>query len=64
MDIGGVGVVIGCECDMAAKYERFILTHAAQLAKYLHLHAEALRAEADEIDVPVKMEDGLQAAWW
>lgn len=50
MDIGGVDIVIGCSCDTAAKYERFILTHAKRLKEYLRLQAIALRKKADEID--------------
>jgi hypothetical protein len=35
MEIDGVDIVYDCKCDNAAKYERFILAHAEQLAEYL-----------------------------
>lgn len=53
MEIGGKEIVIDCPCDLAWKYEEFIIAHAVQLANYLRLRAIELRERADKIDVGV-----------
>lgn len=52
MEIAGLEIVCDCKCETAAKYERFICTHARQLAEYLRKRAKELRETADETDVP------------
>ena len=51
MEIGGHEIVFGCTCDLADKYEKFILNHAVQLKEYLNQRAKMLRERADEIDM-------------
>jgi len=43
MDIGGEEIVIGCSCDKASRYEKFIITHAIELTKYLNGSSEAIK---------------------
>ena len=54
MEIGDVEIVYGCQCDLAKKYEQFILAHAEQLSEYLRRYAATLREKADSVDVPNK----------
>ena len=51
IEIAGVGIVHGCSCDMAMRYENFIRSHATLLAEYLNKTAKKLREEADGITV-------------
>ncbi len=55
LEIGGLQIVCGCTCDIAAKYERFIITASDKLAEYLRLRAKALREQADRIDIPAEV---------
>ena len=54
ISINGLEIVMGCHCDNAQKYEKFILNHSRQLAEYLRRHAVNLREEAEAVDVPAK----------
>jgi hypothetical protein len=51
MNIDGQEIVLGCDCDLAAKYEKFIVAHARQISEYLNARAKLLRDEADETNV-------------
>lgn len=51
IEIGGIEIVYGCTCNLAKKYEDFILNYAEQLAKYLNKRATMLREKADKIEV-------------
>ncbi|HEA66888.1 hypothetical protein LCGC14_2307170 [marine sediment metagenome] len=51
MEIGGMEIVWGCSCDIARKYEDFILSHARQLAEYLNETAKMLKEKSDSIKV-------------
>lgn len=51
MEIGGIEIVYNCTCDLAQKYESFILRHARQLAEYLNRRAIMLKEEAVAIEV-------------
>jgi len=51
IEIGNQEIVYGCTCDIARKYENFILNHARQLAEYLNKYAANLRKTAEEIEV-------------
>lgn len=50
-EINGIEIVYGCTCDLARKYESFILNYAKQIAGYLNRRAVLLREEAQEIEV-------------
>ena len=49
ISINGIEIVWGCSCDLAARYENFIISHASQIAEYLNKKAIMLREQADEI---------------
>lgn len=51
MEVHGVEIVDGCTCDLARRYESFILNHTKQLAAYLNKRAVALKEEAAAIEV-------------
>lgn len=51
MEINGREIVIGCTCDLARRYEKFIISHARQLAEYLNRRADALKKAADSMRV-------------
>lgn len=51
MEINGIEIVHGCSCDLARKYESFILNHAVHLAEYLNKQATMLREKAEVIEV-------------
>lgn len=51
MGIGGIEIVYGCTCDLAKRYEDFILVHAEKIAEYLNKRAVMLREKADSIEV-------------
>lgn len=51
MEISGCDIVFGCTCDTARKYERFIVNHDTQLAKYLNARARELKDHAAAIEV-------------
>ena len=51
MNINGVEVVYDCKCDIAQKYENFILNNAKQIAQYLNKRAKMLRETANEIEI-------------
>jgi len=46
MEISGVEIVYGCSCNLAKKYEGFILMYAEQLAEFLNRRGEILREQA------------------
>jgi hypothetical protein len=52
IEIGGVQIVYGCTCELAAKYERFIRANARRIAEYLRGYAAQLHAQADAVDCP------------
>lgn len=54
MEIDGKEIVIGCKCDIAKKYENFILNHAQLLAKYLNEYAKQLEEKAQKVKVNIK----------
>lgn len=54
MSIGGIEIVYGCSCDLAQKYEDFILNHAEQIAEYLNKRSEALSEQAKAIKVNIE----------
>ena len=45
MAVAGREIVMGCPCNGAAGYERFIVQHAAQIADFLNARAERLISE-------------------
>lgn len=49
--IGETQIVHGCACDLAKRYETFILKHAVKLAKYLNKRAKMLREKAEQIEI-------------
>jgi hypothetical protein len=51
LEIGGIQIVYDCSCDLARKYENFILDHAGQLAEYLNRRGAILREKAESIEV-------------
>ena len=51
IEIDGIEIVYGCTCNLARKYEDFILEHAGQIAEYLNKRAVMLREKADSIEV-------------
>lgn len=54
MEIDGIEIVYNCTCDLARKYENFVLNHARQLAEYLNKRAAALREQSLAIEVKTK----------
>lgn len=58
LEIGGSQIVYGCSCDLARKYENFILNHAEQLAEYLNRLAVILREKAESIE-DINFKEGL-----
>lgn len=51
LTIDGKEIVLGCNCDTARNYERFITTHEVQIADYLRKRSKALRTRADLISL-------------
>ena len=51
MIVNGYEVVYGCECNVAKKYETFLVNQAERIAKYLNQRAKLLRQKADAIEV-------------
>lgn len=49
--INGIEIVYGCTCDLAKKYETFLISHGALIAEYLNKRAKMLREHADKITV-------------
>lgn len=49
--IDGKSIVIGCSCDLAERYERFIVQNSEKLAKYLNKRVEELKSEAERTAV-------------
>lgn len=50
LNIAG-GVVIGCRCDLASKYEAWLTEAAEEIAQYLNSKADLYREKADKIQV-------------
>lgn len=53
MEIGGESIVHGCPCNRAARYEKFINTHARMLAEYLNKKAAELQSKSAAMKVEV-----------
>ena len=53
MEIGGIEIVYDCSCDLAKKYENFIIGHDVQLAEYLNKRAAMLREKAKATEVKI-----------
>lgn len=53
LEIGGFEIVLGCTCNIASKYEKFILFNAEKIAEFLQLKAIELRNKANKIDIPI-----------
>jgi len=51
IEIAGYQIVYGCSCDLAKKFEDFIISHAVQIAKYLNERAKLLKHKAEMIEV-------------
>jgi len=54
LSIDGIEIVYDCTCDLARKYEQFIISYGARLADYLNKRAELLRQNAEIIEVKVE----------
>lgn len=48
MNILGNEIVIGCSCDIAKKYENFIVSHRKQIAGFLNKRAENILKAAQQ----------------
>lgn len=51
LTIAGHEWVIDCECNYPAQYERFLIYHAARIARYLNLEAKDMMEKAQAIAV-------------
>jgi hypothetical protein len=51
MYIDGKTIIYGCSCDIARRYEQFIINHDEQIAQYLNERAAMLHEKADKITV-------------
>ncbi len=58
MNVAGHEVVIGCTCTIASDFERFLIRHSVELARYLNLRAEAMRKKAHLIEVKPGVSEG------
>jgi hypothetical protein len=47
MEINGVEIVWGCSCDLARKYEAFLVSHARQITAFLRGRSKRLREESE-----------------
>lgn len=51
LDLGGLEVVYGCHCEIAEKYERFIIEASEEIAEYLNRKADLDIKAAEKIKV-------------
>ena len=55
LHINGEDIVLGCDCDRAARYEGFLVREAARISEYFNKVAQVLRDRAARIAVPTDL---------
>jgi len=51
LTVNGKTFIMGCPCNGGEPYERFLVNHAEQIAKFLNKRAELLKAHATASEV-------------
>lgn len=56
VEVGGMNIVIGCPCNKADQYEKFITSHGRPIAAFLLARGARLLKEAQEINEETKVD--------
>lgn len=51
VELMGCRIIDNCECDLAEKYENFLLRHAEQIADYLRSMAKEMKEKSESLTI-------------